>query len=58
MAQSIVRGKFHAVDKTGWRSVLESSDFYPNLNRRKKEARLDEAGRRLLRWFDIDKLEA
>jgi hypothetical protein len=57
-ARSIVAGKFHEVGQVGWRRVLESSDFYPNLNRREKEARLDEAVRRLLRWFDIDKLEA
>lgn len=55
MAQSIVMGKFHSIEKTGWRRVLESSGFYPDLKRREKEARLDEARRRLLRWFDIDK---
>lgn len=54
-ARSIVAGKFHEVGQVGWRCVLESSDFYPDLNRREKEARLDEAVRRLLRWFDIDK---
>ena len=53
MAQSIVRNKFHAIERTGWRRVLESSDFYADLNRREKEARLDEAMNRLLRWFDI-----
>ena len=58
MVQSIIRSKFNAVEKTGLRRVLESSDFYPDLNRREKEARLDEARRRLLRWFNIDKLEA
>jgi len=52
-ARSIVAGKFHAVEQAGWRRVLESSDFYPVLDRREKEARLDEARRRLLRWFDI-----
>jgi hypothetical protein len=54
-ARSIVAGKFNKVGQVGWRRVLESSDFYPDLNRREKEARLDEAVRRLLRWFDIDK---
>jgi hypothetical protein len=57
-ARSIVGSKFNGVEQAGWRRVLESSDFYPDLNRREKEARLDEARRRLLRWFDIDKLEA
>ena len=50
-AQSIVRDKFYAVEQSGWRRVLESSGFYPDLNRREKEARLDEARRRLIRWF-------
>jgi hypothetical protein len=54
-ARSIVSSKFNAVEKAGWRRVLESSDFYPGLNRREKEARLDEARRRLLRWFDISR---
>ena len=52
-ARSIVASKFNAIEQAGWRRVLESSDFYPGLNRREKEARLDEARRRLLRWFDI-----
>jgi hypothetical protein len=57
-ARSIVAGKFNQVEHAGWRLVLESSDFYPDLNRREKEARLDEARRRLIRWFDIGKREA
>jgi len=57
-ARSIVAGKFNAVEQAGWRRVLESSDFYPDLDRREKEAKLDEARRRLLRWFDIDKRQA
>lgn len=57
-ARSIVSSKFNAVEQAGWRRVFESSDFYPGLNRRGKEARLDEARRRLIRWFDIDKREA
>jgi len=52
-AQSIVRDKFGAVERAGWRRVLESSDFYSDLSRREKEVKLDEARRRLLRWFDI-----
>jgi len=54
-ARSIVGSKFNAVEQAGWRRVLDSSDFYPGLNRRGKEARLDEARRRLLRWFDISR---
>jgi len=54
-ARSIVGGKFNAVERAGWRRVLESSDFYPGLNRLEKEARLDEARRRLIRWFDISR---
>jgi hypothetical protein len=53
-ARSIVGSKFNAVEQAGWRRVLESSDFYPGLNRREKETRLDEARRRLIRWFGID----
>jgi len=54
-AQSVVRDKFGAVERAGWRRVLESSDFYSGLSRREKEAKLDEAKRRLARWFDISR---
>ncbi|MHC4323551.1 MAG: nucleotidyl transferase AbiEii/AbiGii toxin family protein [Planctomycetota bacterium] len=54
-AQAIVRSKFHTIEQTGWRRILESSGFYPDRNRREKEARLDEARRRLIRWFDINR---
>jgi hypothetical protein len=54
MAQSIVDSRFRTVEQAGWRRVLESSGFYPDLNRREKEVRLDEARRRLVRWFDIE----
>ncbi len=54
-ARSIVADKFNAVEHAGWRRVLESSDFYSHLSRREKEAMLDEARRRLLRWFDISR---
>lgn len=54
-AQSIVGSKFSAIEQAGWRRVLESSDFYSDLNRREKEAKLDEARRRLIRWFDISR---
>jgi hypothetical protein len=52
-ARSIVGSKFNAVEQAGWRRVLESSDFYPDLNRRQKEAKLDEARRRMIRWFSL-----
>lgn len=57
-ARSIVGSKFNAVEQAGWRRVLESSDFYPDLNRPEKEAELDKARRRLLRWFDTDQQQA
>lgn len=53
-AKTIVAGRFNQVEQAGWRRVLESSDFYPTLNRRQKEAKLDEAGRRLIRWFSTE----
>ncbi|MFB0524314.1 MAG: nucleotidyl transferase AbiEii/AbiGii toxin family protein [Phycisphaerae bacterium] len=52
-AQSIIRNKFYAVEHAGWQRVLESSDFYSGLNRQEKEAKLDEARRRLIRWFNV-----
>ncbi|MHC4328927.1 MAG: nucleotidyl transferase AbiEii/AbiGii toxin family protein [Planctomycetota bacterium] len=57
-ARSIVGSKFSVVEQAGWRRVLESSDFYPDLNRPEKEAELDKARRRLLRWFDTDQQQA
>jgi hypothetical protein len=53
-ARTIVAGKFNKVGQVGWRRVLESSDFYPDLNRREKEAKLDEARRCLIKWFDTE----
>ncbi|MBN2594628.1 MAG: nucleotidyl transferase AbiEii/AbiGii toxin family protein [Sedimentisphaerales bacterium] len=53
-ARSIVSNKFSAIEQAGWHRVLESSDFYPSLNRRDKEVMLDEARRRLIRWFDTE----
>lgn len=52
-AQSIVDSKFSSVDKLGWQLVLESSSFYPEINVRQKRERLDDAKRRLVRWFTI-----
>jgi hypothetical protein len=53
-ARMIVAGRFNQVEQAGWRRVLESSNFYPSLNRRGKEAMLDEARRRLIRWFHTE----
>jgi hypothetical protein len=52
-ARTIVAGKFNQVEQAGWWRVLESSNFYPGLNRSEREVKLDEARRRLLRWFSI-----
>lgn len=51
-AQSIVASKFSTIEHAGWRHVLEASGFYPDYDRRQKESILDEAKRRLVRWFD------
>jgi hypothetical protein len=52
-AQSIIGSKFFSVDKVGWKLVLEASGFYPGINVRQKRERLDDAKRRLVRWFTI-----
>lgn len=52
-AQSIVDSKFSSVDKLGWQLVLEASSFYTEKNVRQKRERLDDAKRRLVRWFTI-----
>lgn len=52
-ARSIVDSKLSSVDKPGWLLVLEASSFYPEKNVRQKRERLDDAKRRLLRWFTI-----
>lgn len=52
-ARSIVNSKLSSVDKPGWQLVLEASSFYPEKNVRQKRERLDDAKRRLLRWFTI-----
>jgi len=50
-ARSIINNKFNAIEQIGWRRVLGTSDFYSDLNRGEKEGKLDEARRRLIRWF-------
>ena len=52
-SESIVTNKFSSVDQVGWQRVLETSSFYPNLNVQQKRERLDEAKRRLVRWFTV-----
>lgn len=52
-ARSIVDDKFTSVSKSGWQRVLEASSFHPEMNVRQKRERLDEAKRRLTRWFAI-----
>lgn len=51
-AQSIVRNKFFSVEQNGWRSVLSSSAFYSGLAISQKSEFLEQACRRLLRWFE------
>lgn len=51
--QSIVDNKFSSVGKPGWQRVLEASGFHPEMNVRQKRHKLDEARRRLARWFTI-----
>ena len=52
-AKSIVAGKFSAVAPPGWQYLLAASSFYPNSNIAQKRQKLNEAARRLARWFDI-----
>jgi hypothetical protein len=49
--QEIVRDSFSEVEQKGWQAVLESSNFYPNLDRQQKEDKLVQARSRLTRWF-------
>ena len=52
-AQSIVKNKFFLAEQNGWRSVLSSSAFYSDLSISQKNEFLEQARRRLLRWFDV-----
>ncbi len=52
-AELIVTANFSSVDKDGWLRVLETSAFYPDLNIQQKRNMLDEAKRRLARWFSV-----
>ncbi len=51
--EQMVTTNFSSVDKDGWLRVLETSAFYPDLNVQEKRNMLDEARRRLLRWFPV-----
>jgi hypothetical protein len=48
---SIAKDKFGSVDQPGWQRVLETTNFYPNLNAQQKRDELEKAKDRLLRWF-------
>ena len=50
---SIVREKFGSVDQPGWRRVLETSFFYPDMRIAQKRDELEKAKDRLLRWFTL-----
>lgn len=50
-ALSIVGNQFSSVEQPGWLCVLRAANFYPNLNIQRKQERVDEAKRRLVRWF-------
>ena len=52
-SQSIAEKRFSSLGHVGWRYVLKASNFYPNLNVQQKQERLDEAKRRLVRWFAV-----
>jgi hypothetical protein len=51
--QLIVADSFSSVDKFGWLRVLEASAFYPDLNIQQKRNMMDEANRRLTKWFTV-----
>lgn len=48
---SIVNNNFSSIEQEGWRQLIETSSFYPNQSVQQKRARLDQAKRRLARWF-------
>ncbi len=50
---SIIGRKFSSVEQAGWSNVLQTSTFYPKLNVRQKQNLLDQARRRLMRWFTM-----
>jgi len=54
-ARLIVANKFSSIDKQGWLTVLEATGFFPNLNVQQKRRLLEQAGQRLLRWFNVPK---
>jgi len=52
-AQSIVSENFSTLDQQGWRQLLQTADFYPELDSAHKKVKLDVAMRRIVRWFTI-----
>jgi len=54
-AKNIVRNHFSSVDEAGWHRVLETASFYPSFNIQQKYEKIDEARRRLVRWFTVPK---
>ncbi|HIJ54002.1 MAG TPA: hypothetical protein HPP66_12755 [Planctomycetes bacterium] len=50
-ALSIVGNQFSSVEQPGWLCVLRAANFYPNLNIQRKQEQVDEAKRRLVKWF-------
>jgi len=51
--ERIVKNHFSAIRNEGWLRALETSAFYPDLNIQQKRDMLDEARRRLVRWFSV-----
>ncbi|RKY10687.1 MAG: hypothetical protein DRP56_00275 [Planctomycetota bacterium] len=50
-AQSIVFESFSTLDQQGWRQLLQTADFHPELDSAHKKVKLDVAMRRIVRWF-------
>ncbi len=51
--QNIVSGNFSSLDQQGWRQLLRTTDFYPELDIDQKKEKLDVAMKRIIRWFKI-----
>lgn len=54
-ARVIVASKFSSPEQAGWRHVLRSAAFAPNRSMDERRRQLDEATRRLLRWFETSR---
>ena len=53
-AGRIIEECFSSLDGVGWQYVLGTANFYPDLDIRQKREKLDEAKRRLVKWFSVD----